>query len=64
MAQLHDQGGTTAATGAAARPRCQCDQQFADSLPVLVVGAAVILLVDRLRSWARRRREPHDDAAR
>ena len=64
MTQPHEHVGTTAATGSAARPRCPCDQQLADSLPVLLVGAAVILLVSRLRSWARRRREPHDDAAR
>jgi len=59
----HEHAGTTAATGTAA-PRCQCDQQLGAALPVLLVAAAVILIIERLRSWARRRRELRDQAAR
>jgi hypothetical protein len=64
MTPPHEHAGTVAATGVDPPPRCQCDQQLADSLPLLLVTAGVILLVARLRSWARRRREVPEKAAR
>ena len=63
MIQPHEHAGTTAATGTDARPRCECDQQLGASLPLLLVAAAVLLLVARLRSWVRRRRAARSKTA-
>lgn len=46
---------TTATTGATPRP-CPCDHQTGYALPALLVAAVVIMVLERVRAWLRRRR--------
>jgi hypothetical protein len=52
----------TATTAAAPRP-CPCDQQTGSVLPALLVAAAVMIIVELVRAWLRRRRSGRSQAA-
>ena len=42
---------------------CKCDQQFGNAVPLLLVVFALLMGVDRLRSYLRSRKEKQKDDA-
>jgi hypothetical protein len=42
---------------------CKCDQQFGDAVPLLLIVFALLMGVDRLRSYLRSRKEKQKDDA-
>ena len=61
MPDIHEVHTHTAQ--AASGAPCKCDQQFGDAVPLLLIVFALLLGVDRLRSYLRSRKEKQKDGA-